>query len=41
MEIPAKDILQRPERIPERVVHAKGSVAYGYFEVTASSASRP
>src|ERR1700692_1519571 len=23
------------ERIPERVVHAKGSGAYGYFEVTA------
>src|SRR5687767_3626210 len=22
------------ERIPERVVHAKGSGAYGYFEVT-------
>ena len=24
------------ERIPERVVHAKGSAAYGYFEVTNS-----
>ena len=23
------------ERIPERVVHAKGAGAYGYFEVTA------
>ena len=22
------------ERIPERVVHAKGAGAYGYFEVT-------
>ncbi len=22
------------ERIPERVVHARGSAAYGYFEVT-------
>lgn len=27
------------ERIPERVVHAKGAGAYGYFEVTADIAS--
>lgn len=24
------------ERIPERVVHAKGAGAFGYFEVTSS-----
>ena len=29
------------ERIPERVVHAKGAGAHGYFEVTATSASTP
>jgi catalase len=27
------------ERIPERVVHAKGAGAFGYFEVTTSSSS--
>ena len=28
------------ERIPERVVHAKGAAAFGYFETTTSFASR-
>ena len=29
------------ERIPERVVHAKGAGAYGYFEVTADVTNTP
>ncbi|GCE24330.1 hypothetical protein KDK_81300 [Dictyobacter kobayashii] len=29
------------ERVPERVVHAKGSGAFGYFEVTAMSHNGP
>lgn len=28
------------ERIPERVVHAKGAGAYGYFECTSSNFSK-
>lgn len=28
------------ERIPERVVHAKGAGAYGYFEVTSKEISK-
>lgn len=28
------------ERIPERVVHAKGAGAFGYFEVTTNNASK-
>ena len=28
------------ERIPERVVHAKGAGAHGYFEVTTDEASK-
>ena len=29
------------ERIPERVVHARGAGAHGYFELTDSRASSP
>src|ERR671916_338459 len=29
------------ERIPERVVHARGAVAYGYFEATGQCGDEP
>jgi len=29
------------ERIPERVVHARGTTSYGYFEATAPGATSP